>query len=307
MSALAAAVELFHSTAPRRPFCTDYPRDGQYMRAQSVALQHRHIQPNTPGKVAWLCFDIDRPDASERWDDANAAAPTLLMRNPANGHAHYAYALQVPVSRTELSRIRPLQYLAAIQEGTRRKLGADPGYSGGLIKTPGHPAWHTESHAGVYGLGELSEWCHLPSPTEMRRMAANADYAGLGRNCTLFEHLRKQSYQDVRKFWQPGGFDPFREHCLTVAESMNGQFSNPLPQSELKSIAYSVAKWIWQRFNPTEFRAIQSRRGSRKGAAKRDAFLPEVLRLIREGNSQREVAAIVGVPVMTINGWLNRE
>lgn len=304
MAALAAALDHFRDTAPRRAFCTDRPSDGQHMRARSAALLHRHIQPNSSGLVRWLTFDIDRTDAAYRWQDANAAPPTLAMVNPANGHAHFAYALSAPVPRTIVSRIKPLQFLAAIQEGTRRKLGADPGYSGGLIKTPGHPAWNTLSFGGVYGLSELAEWCALPGPFEMRRIAANDEYAGLGRNCTLFEQLRKQSYQDVRRFWQPGGFERFRDHCLLVAEAMNSEFSIPLPQSELRSISRSVSKWIWQRFNPAEFRAIQSKRGSRKGAGKRAQLLPEVLRLIGEGMSQRAVAAAVGVDQGTVGNWL---
>lgn len=302
--AAAAVLEHFRDTAPRRAFCTDYPRDGQYMRTRAVALQHRHIQPNSTGLVRWLAFDIDRSDAAYRWQDANACPPSLVMVNPANQHAHYLYALAVPVPRTEISRIRPLQYLAAIEEGTRRKLGGDPGYSGGLVKTPGHPAWRTLTPGGgIYSLGEMAEWCDLPSPVEMRRMAANQDYAGLGRNCTLFEHLRKQAYQDVRQFWQPGGFEPFRGHCLALAEGLN-RFSTPLPQSEVKSAARSVSKWIWQRFNPAEFRAIQARRGSRKGSAKRAELLPKVLDMAARGCTQQTIADSLEISQATVHRWL---
>ncbi len=301
--AAAAVLDHFRDTAPRRAFCTDYPRDGQYMRPRSVALKHRHIQPNTSGLVRWLCFDIDRPDAAYRWQDVNACPPSLVMVNVGNGHAHYAYALAAPVARTEISRIRPLQYLAAIEEGTRRRLGADPGYSGGLLKTPGHPAWRTLTPGGVYALGDLAEWCDLPSPMEMRRIAANQDYAGLGRNCTLFEHLRKQAYQDVRQFWLPGGFDAFSAHCLVLAESLN-RFTVPLPQSEIRSIARSVAKWTWQRFNPAEFRAIQARRGSRKGSAKRAELLPKVLDMAAHGFTQQTIADSLEISQATVHRWL---
>lgn len=301
--AAAAVLDHFRDTAPRRAFCTDYPRDGQYMRPRSVALLHRHIQPNTSGLVRWLVFDIDRSDAAYRWQDVNACPPSLVMVNPANGHAHFAYALQAPVPRTEISRIRPLQYLSAIEEGTRRRLGADPGYSGGLIKTPGHPAWRTLSFGGVYSLSELAEWCDLPSPLEMRRMAANQDYAGLGRNCTLFEHVRKQAYQDVRKFWRPGGYEAFRDHCLVLAESLN-RFTQPLPQSEIRSIARSIAKWVWQRFNPAEFRAIQARRGSRKGASKRAELLPKVRDMAVRGFTQQVIADSLGISQKTVSNWL---
>lgn len=301
----AAALDLFRVTAPSRAFCTDYPSDGQYIKTRNEALQRRHIQPNSTGLIRWLTFDIDHKEAAYRWQDKNACPPTLVMVNPANGHAHYAYALSAPVPRTEISRIKPLQYLAAIQEGTRRIIGADPGYSGGLIKTPGHPAWHTLSFGGIYTLAELAEWCTLPSPKEMQRMAANEDYAGLGRNCTLFEHLRKQAYQDVRQFWKPDGFEQFRNHCLVLAESLN-RFSSPLSQSELKSISRSVAKWIWQRFNPTEFRAIQSRRGSLKGAAKRAELMPLVLDMAKRGFTQQVIADSLGVSQKTISNWLQQ-
>lgn len=303
MTAAAAVLDHFRDTAPRRAFCTDYPRDGQYLRVRAVALQHRHIQPNPTKLIRWLCFDIDRPDAAYRWQDVNACPPSLVMVNPANGHAHYAYALKAPVPRTEISRIKPLQYLAAIEEGTRRRIGADPGFSGGLIKTPGHSAWRTLSFGGVYELSDLAEWCDLPSPLEMRRMAANEDYAGLGRNCTLFEHVRKQAYQDVRQFWRPGGFEPFRDHCLVMAESMN-RFANPLPQSELRSLARSVSKWVWQRFNPAEFRTIQASRGRRKGAARRAELMPTVLEMAARGFTQQAIADSLNIPQQTVSNWL---
>lgn len=304
MSAVPAALDLFRATAPRRAYCTDSPQQGQYINARDVALSYSHIQPNTSGLVRWLCFDVDQMDAAVRWQDKNAAPPTLVMVNPANGHAHYAYGLATPVPKTQLSRIRPLQYLAAIQEGTRRRLGADPGYSGSLIKTPGHPAWRTDSFAGVYGLSDLAEWCELPAPSELRRMAANEDYAGLGRNCTLFEHLRKQSYRLVRDYWRPGGYDDFALNILMIAEVLNVQFSNPLSYGEIKSIAKSVSNWTWQRFNPAEFRAIQSARGSRKGAAKREALLPKVRDMAERGLTQQVIADSLGIAQKTVSNWL---
>jgi hypothetical protein len=245
--------------------------------------------------------------AADRWQDSCAAPPTLVVINPSNGHAHALYGLEQPIPRTDAARAKPLAYLAAIQEGMRRQLGADPGYSGYLVKTPGHTAWITESYGSFYSLGYLEEWCDLPRLADMRRTAANQDYAGLGRNCTLFEHMRKAAYNDVRSFWGSRDFDAFQAHMLAIAAGMNMQFNIPLPHSEVKGIARSVTRWVWKRFTPVEFRAIQARRGARKGQAKRDALLPKVLRLIGEGKSQREVAHIVGIGLMTVNDWLRRE
>ncbi|HQQ69094.1 MAG TPA: primase C-terminal domain-containing protein [Alicycliphilus sp.] len=138
----------------------------------------------------------------------------------------------------------------------------------------------------------------------MKKRVRDPDYAGLGRNCELFERLRPMSYSLVRKFWLPGGFDHFKDAMRALADDLNAAFAVPLPVAEVKAIAASCARWVWKHFDPAAFREIQSRRGARKGAAKRDALMPEVLRLIGEGRSQREVAAAVGASQMTICNWL---
>lgn len=307
MTSQSTALQLFADSLPRRPFCTDDPRLGQTVRGTEAALKFSHIQPNTSGKVVWLAFDIDQPDGAMAWHQKNAPPPTLSIENPANGHAHLLYALEAPVARTEVARAKPLSYLAAIQEGLRRKLTADPGYSGHLCKNPLHERWGTQSWASAYSMGFLSEWIVLPSPDDMKSRVRDPDYAGLGRNCELFERLRPEMYGLVRQFWTPGGFEPFKEAVRMRADDLNAEhFKELLPTAEVKSLAASVSRWIWARFTPAEFRRIQAVRGARKGQTRRDLLLPEVLRLIGEGRSQREVAAAVGVGVMTVHDWLKR-
>ena len=307
MISQSTALELFMETLPRRPYCTDNPRQGQTVRSKDTALGFSHIQPNTSGKVAWLAYDIDEPDGAMAWHHMNAPPPTLSIENPANGHAHLLYALESPVPRTEAAWPKPLRYLASVQEGLRRKLRADPGYSGHLCKNPLHERWQTQSWAGTYSMGLLSEWIVLPSPDDMKKRVRDPDYAGLGRNCKLFERLRAEAYGLVRQFWSPGGFERFKEAVRMRADDLNAKhFKELLPMAEVKSLATSVSRWIWARFTPAEFRRIQAVRGARKGQARRDLLLPEVLRLIGEGRSQREVAAAVGVGVMTVHDWLKR-
>ena len=59
-------------------------------------------------------------------------------------------------------------------------------------------------------MGHLSEWITLPSPDDMKKSVLNTDYAGLGRNCELYERLRIEAYHLVRKFWISGGCEPFK-------------------------------------------------------------------------------------------------
>lgn len=306
MNQRATALKNFTDYLPTRPYCTDNPTLGQTVRAKNIALSYANIQPNTHGKVVYLAFDVDKNDGATAFYRLNAPPPTLSIENPANGHAHLLYALETPVPRTDAAHIKPILYLAACQEGLRRKLGADPGYSGHLCKNPLHDRWNTQSYAGNYQLGDFAEWFDIPRPADMAKRVRDPDYAGLGRNCTLFEKLRVESYRMVRKFWLPGGFEPFKETMRVLGEDLNAQFAVPLPVSEVQGLAASIARWVWQHFNPAEFRAIQSKRGARKGATTRAALMPVVLRLIAEGKSQREVAAAVGVGVMTVNDWLKR-
>src|SRR5712672_2678650 len=61
--------------------------------AKSKALRHRLVQFNGPKYLSYLVFDIDRAEAVLAWQDANLPRPTLIIENPFNGHAHYAYEL----------------------------------------------------------------------------------------------------------------------------------------------------------------------------------------------------------------------
>ena len=301
---MQAALKIFADNLSRYPYCTDNPRDGQAKRARDDAILQSHIQPNTAGRVLWVAFDVDQPDGATAWDRLSAPPPTLAMENPRNGHAHLLYALTAPVPRTDAARAKPLLYLAAAQEGIRRKLQADPGYSGNLCKNPFSARWNVKQWADTYSMGELADWVTLPSPAEMQKRVRDPDYAGLGRNCEMFERLRQVAYRLVRRYWIPGGFEYFRDALRIHADDLSAAFAEPLPMAETRAISASCARWVWKRFTPADFRAIQSKRGARKGADKRTLLLPEVLRLIGEGQSQRKVAAAVGVDQATVIRWL---
>lgn len=268
-------------------------------------MQRRHIQPNAHRRVTWLCFDVDRPGAAHDWNDRSLPPPTFTIENPRNGHAHLAYALTNPIPRSDISRIKPLQYMAAVSEGIRVQMGADLGYSGGLLKTPGHPDWRTASYAGTYSLSELADWVTPVSPRDLLKAARDGEYAGLGRNCLLFELLRTFAYSAWRRTWQEG-FEVFRAEVEVKAIELATENSprDPLPTNEARAIARSVARWVWRRFSASGFASYQSAVGSRKGKAKRTAELERVIFMASEGYSQRDIAAAIGVAQKTVSNWL---
>ena len=301
------SLDLFRDRLPSRPLCSDNPsKEGLYRLPLADALEHLLIQPNTAKRYVCLCFDVDRQGAAIDWSDRNAPAPNLSVKNPANGHAHLIYLLAAPVPVSDVSRIKPVLFMAAVQEGLRRALEADRGYTGVVVKNPDHKHWQThEWRSEPYQLEELAEYVTLPTAAELRKRSKQTDYAGLGRNCTVFEVARKGSYSLVRDFWRPGGSVDFAKAVLDLVEASNHRdIGNPLDLRECRAIARSISKWTWQHFTPSQFREIQSTRGAKKGAGKREQLLPTAQSMAAEGKSLREISEALGVSFKTVGNWL---
>ena len=70
---------------------------------------------------------------------------------------HLIYLLTAPVAVSDVARIQPVLFMAAIQEGLRRALEADRGYAGVVVKNPAHKHWQTHTwRAEPYLLEELA-------------------------------------------------------------------------------------------------------------------------------------------------------
>jgi hypothetical protein len=231
-----------------------------------MALRYSHVQFNDPKRVKWLVFDIDRPGAFFAAYDANLPAPNFIAENPKNGHAHFGYLLAKRVHKFSASRQKPLHYLAAVELGLRRRLGADRGYAGVLCKNPLHPKWRVHWLCDKpYLLDELNDALFprdkLREPTRQT--------SGLGRNCDLFDKTRHLVYPEVRRFKRSCGSEAeWRERCIQVAAEHNQFFDTPLGPREVRSIGKSVTKWTWRNFSEAGFSKRQAFCG-RRGMAKR--------------------------------------
>jgi len=269
-------LDLFQGRHPHRPYCTDDLGSGLVVRDAARALQHRYIQLNPPAIVFWLVHDVDRPGAVYAHEDGGVAPPNLAVTNPANGHAHLLYGLAVPVPRTDAARPAPLRYASAVEGAYREALGADAGYSGLICKTPGHAAWRTLQLAPqLYELEELADYWGVdlssrPEQDRRRRL----DH-GLGRNVTLFEKLRRWSYRQVLEYKRQGArYGQWHVNVQAQAMAYN-DFPTPLPLSEIRATAKSVAKWTWKHFSEAQFSAIQSARGKKGGRPRKYASKAE--------------------------------
>lgn len=296
-----ASLALFRQRLPRKPYHTDDLGDGLRIRHVQRALSARYIQPNGPTHRYWLVYDVDRSGAALDWSDRNAPPPTIVATNPANGHAHLIYGLDVPVRTAPGAKSAPLRYAAAVDCALRALLDADAGYSGLICKNPLNPFWRvTEWEPRLYELGDLDSWLDLNAYSDRRRRLP--DY-GLGRNCNLFEKLRLWAYKAIRQGWPE--YDRWHEAVLTRALAYN-DFDTPLPVNEVKATARSVAKWTHRNLSAAGFSQYQAARGRRKGEKTRALMLPLAREKAAQGLSQREIAQSLGVSQKTVSNWLRR-
>lgn len=323
--ASAALTALVQAHVPKRPYC-GHVKDHTIVRPKDVALGLRYLQLNPPFHCAWLVFDIDKDKPNERqlswpakivdphhkpafdWERANLPPPTYCAINPENEHVHLGYALAAPVCTSEFARLKPLQYLAAIEYAYMVKLKADMAYTAPTAKNPLHPSWKVwePANAPVYELGYLAEFADLTSKRLPR-------VAGLGRNCDLFDGLRNWAYGGVREFWRPGGEERWQEAVRLNAESLN-TFSVPLGSSELAGIARSVARYVWRRFKPASFRAVQAARGRlggiASGAVRLEASEDKRARarvMAASGMSTRAIAEVLDIGKSSVARWVSHE
>ena len=177
----------------------------------------------------------------------------------------------------------------------------------GLItKNPTSQKWHVFgvlNHS--YELDELAEWVSINHPYKTHQKVSEC--SSLGRNCYLFDKLRKWSYQAVRKH-RGGDYKTWHAEVLSKTHEYN-EFSVPMIESEIKAIAKSVAKWVWEKDSDaeTKFKKRQAVKGRKGGIAKGSAnFNKKVIAkvLYDDGSSLTNIARDLDVTVMTIRRWI---
>ena len=307
----------FYQKLPHKPYCSDDLGGGVIIRPKRTAIQMQYIQHNPPCLVSSLVFDIDRPDAYFSWSDANLPPPHWIARNRQNSHAHMGYILSAPVCTSDNARQKAITYLAKIQRAYTTALDADRGYSGLITKNPCHNTWETHLFDVLpYDLGYLADFVELEElPT------APKEVSGLGRNCAMFDTVRFWAYEAIRAFIS-GSPDSWYAEVLKVAVNANGAFLEPLPYSEVKATAKSVARWVWRNHAEAHAKFIerQSIKG-KAGAAAANAvgacstggkvrsqqygdIRQEALKMHVTGKSIKEIAEYLNVHRNSVSKWL---
>ncbi len=295
------------STLPKKPYCCNDFGYGLKIRPLELALEHRHIQLNPPSMTRYLVFDVDRSGAALAWEAAGLPTPSWVASNPVNGHAHVAYSLDAPVCTSVNSRPGPARYLAAVQAACGTRLDADRGYGGLITKNPLHDGWRVWwGTSKKYGLGELAEYVPDSYLARKPAKAANKDLFHLGRNCCLFDELRQWAYRHRHLICKD--FERYQETVLTVAHGLNANldFAALLPEGEVRAIAKSVSKFVYQTdFGKSDqaFSGLQKERNRRSVAARAGRASDTKARvavMLAQGMTHRQIADALGVTTKTV-------
>jgi hypothetical protein len=302
-------LEKFTKNLPNKPYCTNNPAEGLKIRTKKRALEHSHIQINHPNSKTHLIFDIDRETSpQELAHELFLPRPTLFIQNKENGHAHALYELKTPIHLNETSSARAIEYAVAVEHALGTALGADPNYVGLITKNPLHERWRVDvgpSYELGYELGELAEWLTLSSAKEREK---SRDTFSLGRNCFLFNMLRKWSYNEVRAYRERTAKE-FRTAVKEKAEQLNRRLEVPLPLSEVFATAKSVAGYCLKKDMEAHARFIETQKHRNKLSVearrnKSSDKRTQAQEMASVGASKAEIARTLDVHRNTVNNWL---
>lgn len=294
---------------PYRPYCSNEKGTGLKIRPLQDALEYTYIQINPPAQIHYLVFDVDKKSAAILWEQAHVAPPNFITVNPENGHCHVVYKLSTAVTTSINGRKHPLEYLASIERAYRIELDADPRYSGLITRNPyKNQVWIIHEHA--YELGELEDYL---SHKLKQYKEPLIETSGLGRNVTLFDTVRSWAYTNIRLYRTNSRerlYGAWVTEVIDRTELINSQFISPLPFSEVKSTARSIAKFCWKHDPQAEqqFLMRQAERGRLGGKAKGLANADKRIQAVEmslQGIPQTVIATQLDVSRQTINRWLN--
>ena len=310
---VAQLADFFNNLA-YKPYCADDLLYGLQIRPKKTAINMQYIQGNQPCMIHYFFFDIDRAEAVMAWYDANLPMPYWTAQTQKNGHSHICYKLEIPLCTSELASQKAISYAAKIQAGLANKLGADVGYSHLITKNPFHPDWRTTFWTErAYTLDYLADFVELP-----KKLSKKQEVSGLGRNCTLFDTVRKWAYTAVRDYLHHHSSLTWEKAVLTHLEALNGEFQEPLPYSEIKATAKSIANYCWRKFSHAGFSEWQSnnaQRANAKGACSKGGkarsqqfndLRQQALQLHIQGMNNTKIAEHLNVSRKTITRWINK-
>lgn len=244
-------------TAPNLIYGSDDLTYGIALQPSQKALKRAYIQANNQKAINLLVLDLDHPNPLI-FEEIGLATPNFIVRDKSKNTSHLIYILENFITRDYERFGKNLKYFALIQQAYTKALNADPNYTNLIVKNPNNAKWLTTNPNPyrAYSLDELADYVELPKKLIKKQVV------GEGRNCYLFDVVRKWAYKEVLFYKNNQATQTdFFNIVLNKLEKLNCFENAPcLGFNELKNIAKSISTWVWERFNSAEFSRIQSNR-----------------------------------------------
>lgn len=286
---------------PDKPYCS-YIKSFCEIRTKKRAIERVYIQPNPPVRVNYIVLDIDHQNGIHTaLYESDLPPPHLIVQNPQNAHVHLVYKLRDPVYMWGKAKAKHIRYLARIEYGMVRQLGADASYGGNLMKNPISDVWTTYTTTAPlegYTLKHLAKFVNLDFLPSDDREAANDQ--GFGRNCSLFDMVRHHGYKE-----STSSYEALVQLLTPIAENYNRNFDIPLLQNEVLHIVRSIARYC-ERTDFTashkafsETQSIRSKRRWGDSTSKQK----QALQMHNDGIKKTIIAHELGVTTKTLTRW----
>lgn len=242
----------------KKIYCSNNLQFGLKLLPVDKALECSHIQLNNSNVISFLVIDIDHNNPFI-FDEVGLPAPNFLVIKKKTGTSHLIYALKTPIPKDYNTSKKALEYFALIQQEYTKILEGDPMYANMIAKNPMHEEWQVWNinHFYPYELGELADHINLPPKKQIKKREAIAE----GRNCYLFDTVRKWAYKEVLFYKSNGAtYENFYNVVFNRLDKLNiFPASAPLEFKEIKNIAKSISKWVWKNFTQEKYDEIFSK------------------------------------------------
>lgn len=244
----------------KKLYCSNDLEFGLRLLPTRYALNHKYVQANNDKVISFLIIDLDH-DNPLIFEQVGLPAPNFIVADKERRTSHYFYAIS-PIHKDYVSNQKALLYFSKIQQAYTKALQGDPLYVGMIAKNPLHKNWKTwnANYFYTYDLHELADYVELPQRISKR------EAIGEGRNCWLFDSVRKFAYKEILFYKANGATEQdFYQLILNrLVKSNVFDSSLPLGFNELKNIAKSISKWTWKNFSAEKFSKIQKVRSHKQ-------------------------------------------
>lgn len=253
------------STA-QKLYCSNDLNFGLRLLPVKYAIEHKYIQANNDKAIMFLVIDLDHNNPLI-FEEVGLPAPNFITISD-TGTSHYCYVLSYPIFKDYVKNQKALTYFSKIQQAYTDKLKGDVQYVGLVMKNPLNEqqwkVWNV-NHFYTYDLYELADYVELPK-TITKKQAI-----GEGRNCFLFDTVRKFAYREVLFYKaNKATLTDFYNVILNRLEKSNVfEKSPPLNFNELRAIAKSISSWTWKNFTVEKFTEIQTARSNQRTQVKK--------------------------------------